>query len=81
MARSIRKTPIFGLTTAGSEKTDKRRWNRTFGRISKYKIVTKQDLPAKINAVTNVWDGNKRWERYWTFIATAAPNKNLKKTN
>jgi len=59
MARSIRKTPIFGITTATSEKADKRRWNKTFRRISKYKIFTEQDLPTKINAVTNVWDGNK----------------------
>jgi hypothetical protein len=65
MARSIRKTPIFGITTASSEKADKRRWNRTFRRISKHKIAIKQDLPTKINAVTNVWDGNKDGKHYW----------------
>lgn len=65
MARSIRKTPIFGFTTAVSEKADKRRWNKTFRRISKNKILNEQDLPAKVSAVTNVWAGNKDGKHYW----------------
>lgn len=64
MARSIRKIPIFGFTTADSEKSDKKRWNRAFRRISKNKILTNQDLPVKVNAVTDIWDGNKDGKRY-----------------
>ena len=30
MSRSYKKTPICGITTAKSEKSDKRFWNRSF---------------------------------------------------
>jgi len=65
MARSFRKTPIFAFTTAKSEKEDKRRWNKTFRRISKHSITTRRELPAKITAVSDVWAGNKDGKRYW----------------
>lgn len=64
MSNSRRKTPIFGITTATSEKEDKRRWNKTFRRISKIQIFKQKDLPNKVSAVTNVWDGNKDGKRY-----------------
>ena len=65
MSRSKRKTPIFGITTAKSEKQDKRRWIRTFRRIAKIKTQTKSEAPVKIAAVTNVWDGAKDGKRYY----------------
>ena len=66
MSRSKRKTPIFGHTTAQSEKQDKRRWNRTFRRITKVKTRTDDAAtPVKIEAVTNVWDGAKDGKRYY----------------
>lgn len=64
MSRSKRKTPIFGITTATSEKLDKRRWNKTFRRIAKNHITKQKELPHKIAAVTDVWDGNKDGKRY-----------------
>ncbi len=65
MSHSTRKTPIFGHTTAPSEKQDKRRWNRTFRRIAKIKTQTNEEAPVKIEAVTNVWDGAKDGKRYY----------------
>lgn len=64
MSNSKKKTPIFGITTATSEKLDKRRWNKTFRRIAKIQIAKQKELPHKISAVTNVWDGNKDEKRY-----------------
>ncbi len=64
MSNSKKKTPIFGITTATSEKLDKRRWNKIFRRIAKIQIVKQKELPHKISAVTNVWDGNKDGKRY-----------------
>ncbi|ARS41469.1 hypothetical protein CA265_18145 [Sphingobacteriaceae bacterium GW460-11-11-14-LB5] len=64
MSNSKKKTPIIGITTATSEKLDKRRWNKTFRRISKILIIKQKGLPHKISAVTNVWNGDKDGKRY-----------------
>jgi len=53
------------MTTATSEKLDKIRWNKTFRRISKIQITKQKELPHKISAVTDVWDGNKDGKRYY----------------
>jgi len=38
MSRSRRKTPIGGVTTAGSEKQDKRDYNRRYRRVAKQAV-------------------------------------------
>ena len=65
MSRSVRKTKIFGITTAATEKQDKRRWNRTFRKVSKKLIRLDQDAPIKIQGVTDIWDGAKDGRRYY----------------
>lgn len=65
MSRSVKKTPIFGITFADSEKQDKRRWNRTFRKVCKNLLIKGHEIPIKIAAITNVWDGNKDGKRYW----------------
>lgn len=65
MARSKRKTPIFGMTTATSEKQDKRHWNRIFRRVAKRNLETEREIPKKIQAVTEVWSGAKDGKRYY----------------
>lgn len=65
MARSVRKTKIFGITTAETEKQDKRRWNRTFRKVSKKLIRLEKEAPVKIHSVTNVWDGAKDGKQYY----------------
>ncbi len=63
MSHSVRKTPIFGIGS-GSEKQDKRNWNKRFRSISKTLIRTQQDPPLKTQAVTDVWDGRKDGKIY-----------------
>ncbi|MCX2575079.1 hypothetical protein [Pedobacter sandarakinus] len=64
MARSLRKTKIFPITTAASEKLDKRRWNKTFRKVSKSLIGEEKEVPDKIQSVSSVWDGAKDGKRY-----------------
>ena len=64
MSRSNRKTKIFPITTAVSEKHDKRRWNKTFRKVSKNLIGDGKEAPHEIQSVFNVWDGVKDGKRY-----------------
>ena len=65
MSRSVRKTKIFGITTAISEKQDKRLWNRKFRKVCKRLINVEKEAPIKIQGVTNVWDGAKDGKQYY----------------
>ncbi len=62
MSRSQKQLPIAGNTTAGSEKIDKRLWNRSFRKAVRNKIVGADDfhaitLPQSIRKETEVWKG------------------------
>lgn len=65
MSRSFRKTKIFGITTAETEKLDKRRWNRAFRKVCKNRILLEEELPVKIQEVTNLCDGAKDGKQYY----------------
>lgn len=65
MSRSVRKTKIFGITTAQTEKQDKRRWNRTFWKVCKKLIRLEKEAPVKMQGVTNIWDGVKDGKQYY----------------
>jgi hypothetical protein len=65
MSGSKRKTPIFGHTTATSEKLMKRKWNKRFRRVAKALILMEKDIPVKKQAVSNVWEGGKDGKFYW----------------
>jgi len=65
MSRSVRKTKIFGITTAQTEKPDKRRWNRTFRKVCKKLIRLEKEAPVKMQGVTNIWDGAKDGKQYY----------------
>lgn len=65
MSRSIRKTKIFGISTAETEKQDKRRWNRTFRKVCKKLIRLEKEAPVKSHAVINVWDRAKDGKQYY----------------
>lgn len=75
MSRSVRKTKIFGITTAETEKQDKRRWNRTFRKVSRKLIRLEKEVPTKKQGVTSVWDGAKDGKRY----RRNATNKDMRK--
>ena len=60
MSRSRKKTPIFGITTARSEKEDKRIANRKLRRVVKQELAREPDgvLPV-LREVSNVWSMEK----------------------
>ena len=60
MARSRRHTPIFGFTTAASEKQDKRQANRRLRRA-----VRQGQTDRRLRDVSNVWAFDKDGKRYW----------------
>jgi hypothetical protein len=68
MSRSIRKTPIFGITRAASEKKDKKIWHSRFRHASKQKLRACDDLDTMVDVaakeVSNPWlmskDGKRR---------------------
>ncbi|WP_293887837.1 hypothetical protein [Sphingobacterium sp. UBA3549] len=64
MSRSLRKTKIFGITTSESEKQDKKRWNRTFGKVCRKLVLSEKVATHKIHSVTEVWSGAKDGKRY-----------------
>ncbi|MCB0324526.1 MAG: hypothetical protein KDD69_13180 [Bdellovibrionales bacterium] len=66
MARSRRKTPIVGITTAPSEKEDKQAANRRLRRSTRRKLSSGADaacLPEKRDA-GNVWAMAKDGKQY-----------------
>lgn len=55
----MRKTKILEITSAESEKQDKRLWNRKFRKVCKKLIRQEKELPNNIKAVTDDWSGSK----------------------
>jgi hypothetical protein len=55
MARSRKKTPVQGMTTAISEKKDKRLYNRRFRRVSKqaFDINPEQEVLPHLREYSN----------------------------
>lgn len=65
MSRSRRKTPIWGITTASSEKDDKQIWHRRYRARVRSAIETCVDyedldwLIPTVKESSNPWDMNK----------------------
>ncbi|WP_020528637.1 hypothetical protein [Flexithrix dorotheae] len=55
MSRSRKKIKIRGISTADSEKQNKRRANRKLRRIISQKIKTGEDKFPELKEVSNVW--------------------------
>lgn len=64
MARSRRKTPIFGICKAKSEKLDKRLANRRFRAKEKEALRRGRPLPTKVQHASDVWGFAKDGKRY-----------------
>jgi len=66
MARSRRKTKIFGSTTCRSEKEDKRLMNRAIRSKVKAKLKHQDDddLPDK-DHIMSTWEMGKDGKGYW----------------
>jgi hypothetical protein len=65
MSRSKRRTPIFGITTADSEKNDKRKANRKFRRIVREQVKKGSEQFSELREVSNVWSFGKDGKRYF----------------
>ena len=68
MSRSRKKTPVHGLTTARSEKKDKRLYNRRFRRVSKQalQVSPQQEVLPHLREYSDPWcmdkDGKVRFD-------------------
>jgi hypothetical protein len=57
MARSRKRTPVQGMTTASSERKDKRLYNRRFRRISKHalQVNPEREVLPHLREYSNAW--------------------------
>lgn len=65
MSRSYRKTPIFGYTTATSEKFDKQKANRRFRRKINVEVQQGKEHFTLRRRQTTAWDMHKDGRRYY----------------
>ena len=65
MSRSYKHTTISAITTAQSEKRDKRLANRRFRRISKHRVKIEAEPLIHLNEISDVWDFQKDGKRYF----------------
>lgn len=79
MSRSYKKTPICGLTTAKSDKEDKRLANRLFRRASRNHIKSNREPFYRLREVCNVWDFAKDGKIYYDKEAVKRYPKVLRK--
>ena len=64
MSRSRKKTPKTGITTAESEKDDKRKANRKFRRVTKGQLKNGDSQFVDKKEVSNVWSFDKDGKRF-----------------
>ncbi len=64
MSRSSRKTPICGITTAVSEKLDKRRGNRKARKANRVRLAKGMEL-IPIREVSDVWSMDKDGKQFF----------------
>ena len=64
MSRSRKKTPKTGITTAGTEKKNKREANRKFRRVTKIQVKKGDSQFTDIKEISNVWSFDKDGKRF-----------------
>lgn len=64
MSRSYRKTPITGITTARSEKEDKRFCNRKWRRMVKEALYYNREVMPSQREAMDVWSMGKDGKRW-----------------
>jgi hypothetical protein len=68
MSRSRRKTPICGITTAASEKLEKRKYNRAFRHATRRFLrhaEPEDDLPPQLRDYSDPWAMSKDGKTYF----------------
>lgn len=77
MSRSYRKTPIIGITTAKSEKGDKKVWHSRWRARERTLISSSTPehlesyLPVLEIEVSNTWQTSKDGKQYWSIKSQA----------
>ena len=64
MSRSRRKTPKTGITTAETEKENKRQANRKFRRVTKVNVKKGRDELPLTKELSNVWSFDKDGKQF-----------------
>lgn len=72
MSRSHRKTPIYGFSTAHSEKLDKRVWHKRMracerGRLHYARCDPESHLSTEPKEVSNLWSMAKDGRQWWSW--------------
>ena len=75
MSRSKRKTQIHGITTAVSEKKNKRKANRKFRRMVRGSLKSKGENLPTLREVSNVENFAKDGKKYWKCISSKLMRK------
>lgn len=65
MSRSYKHTTISAITTAQSEKQDKRLVNRRFRRISKHRVKIEREPLIDLDEISDIWDFQKDGKGYF----------------
>ena len=64
MSRSRRKTPKIGVTTAETEKDNKRQANRRYRRVTKLQLKKEEEELAQRRELSNVWAFDKDGKQF-----------------
>ena len=64
MSRSRKKTPKTGITSAETEKSNKRNANRKFRRVTKNQLKNGDSQFVAIKEISNVWSFDKDGKQY-----------------
>lgn len=69
MSRSRKKTPIFGYTSADSERDDKRIWHSRMRRRERQALHSSDDYDAHLTTtrdqVSSTWEMGKDGKHFW----------------
>ena len=65
MSRSRRRTPIVGITTADSEKDDKRQANQNLRHAVRRALRTGAEVIPTLRDVSDVWTFAKDGKHWW----------------
>ena len=69
MSRSMKHTPVTGMTCADSDKWWKTNSNRRFRHKTKLALKADKDPPENPDEVSDVWDAPKDGHHWWGWEA------------
>lgn len=64
MSKSLKKTPKKGVTTARTEKEDKRNANRKLRRVTRIQVAKGDREPSDLREISNIWSFDKDGKKF-----------------